>query len=86
VELALFLYAYYHSRRYILRNYLVEWELDLTLGCTGDRRRVRDIRNPALGALTPYIFRLNIAHALRLFILSFLLFTATFLASLYLPF
>ena len=40
----------------------------------------------AMCELVPYVFRLNLAHAMCLFILNLLLFTITFFASLLLPF
>jgi len=40
----------------------------------------------AMCELAPYVSRLNLAHAVRLFILNLLLFTITFFASLFLPF
>ena len=55
VDLALFLYAYYHSHRHIFRHYHVEWELDLTGGRTGGVwSRMRSICNSALGTGPTY--------------------------------
>ena len=49
MELALFLYAYHHSHRYVRQHHLMEWELDLTWTCCGDGCHVRSIRDSPLG-------------------------------------